>query len=103
MPVEETWTLVKSNLNCRLDTMFKFGSRLEKMSEEFVGRNHGMLFVQTNFQIKPRDIIVLTQTQGFPEGEQYDVEFADPVLGATGLHHWEITVAKRDNLVELPS
>lgn len=102
MPTEETFAVVASNIPCRVDFMFKFGSRLERVPEELVGRNHGMVFVRSSFEIKPRDVIVLTRTRGFPEGEQYEVEYVDPVLAFSNRHHWEVTVSKRDNLLDLP-
>jgi hypothetical protein len=74
---------------------------MEKIPEEFLGKNHGMAFMITSFEVKPRDIIILTRRAGFPADEQYDVEYVDPVLDSVAVHHIEVTISKRDNLVDL--
>lgn len=90
---------IKSGLKCRLDFTFLFGSRVERVTEEYVERTHGVLFVKENV-LKARNVIVMDDPAY--NSDQYEVEFVQPVVGFNKVQHFEVVVRRRDNPYALP-
>lgn len=95
-PVGEGQTLsaAHTDVKCRLDFTYLFGSRMERATEEFAERTSGVLFVKQDV-IRPRDIIVMDDPAY--HSDQYEVEFIQPTVGFGKVSHFEIVVKKRDN------
>lgn len=94
------WTTVLKDQVCRLDFIAQERSRSDEVTEEMVGRNQGLLFLNSDVAILPRDIIII---QGDPlyADKQYDVLYVDQVMGRKRVHHLEVTVQLRDNEITI--
>lgn len=98
MPSATVFETVSEGVPCRVDTAYRFTSRLEVVPEEYIGRNHGMLFMYPESGIRVRDIIVI-ENEAYYSDHQYEVLFVDAVRDSGSVHHLECTIARRDENV----
>ncbi len=98
---DDVWSSVATDVRCRIDFLERNRSREEQVREEFLGRNHGILFTEKDSGIRGRDIIVITDASGLFDDKQYDIEYVDPVLDSSSVHHLECSVSLRDNKIEV--
>ncbi len=95
MVTSTTWTKQSENIACRPDFVHDYRSRIEVVQEEYMDRSHGVVWVDPTVDLRSRDVVVF---DGLP-GQQYDVQFVDPLYDSVAIHHKRAVISERDEVV----